>query len=54
MRKNYVRKSLTNIAKIARITNLIRIKTYTKKKEAKKDPEMSANIEKVTRIFLVS
>ena len=27
LRKNYVRKSLTNIAKIAKITNLTRIKT---------------------------
>ena len=37
------------------ITNLTRIKTL--KKEAKKDPEMSANIEiiaKVTRIFLAN
>ena len=49
MRKNYIRKSLTNIAKI---TILTRIKT--EKKEAKKGPEMSANIAKigkVTRIF---
>ena len=48
MRKNYVRKSLTNIAKIAGIINLTRIK---------KDPEMSANIAKiakVTRIFFAS
>ena len=53
MRKNYVRKSLTNIAKIAKITNPTRIITY-KKKETKKDPEMSAKIAKVTRIFLAS
>ena len=48
MRKNSVRKSLTNIAKIVGITNLTR---------NKKDPEMSANIAKiakVTRIFLAS
>ena len=50
--KNYVRKSLTNIAKIAKITNLTRIKTL--KKGNKKDPEMSAKIAKVTRIFLAS
>ena len=46
--KKLCQKSLTNIAKIAGITNLTRIK---------KDPEMSANIAKiakVTRIFLAS
>ena len=46
-----MRKSLTNIAKIAKITNPARINTQ-KKKETKKDPEMSANIAKVTRVFL--
>ena len=47
---------MANIAKIAGITNLTRIKTQ-KKKGAKKDPEMSANIAKITnitKIFLAS
>ena len=38
------------MAKIAKITNVTQFKT--EKEEAKKGPEMSANIAKVTRIFL--
>ena len=39
-----------NDAKIAKITNVTQFKT--EKEEAKKGPEISANIAKVTRIFL--
>ena len=39
LRKNYVRKSLTNIAKIAKITNLTRIKTQKKKKKPRRTPK---------------
>ena len=54
--KKLCQKSVTNIAKIARITNLTRIKTQGKK-ETNKGPEMSANIAKIaniTRIFFAS
>ena len=47
---------MTNIAKIAKITNVTKFETQ-KNKEAKKGPEMSANIvkiAKVTRIFLAN
>ena len=43
---------MTNIAKIAKMTN--NKIPELKKEEAKKGPEMSANIAKVTRIFLAS
>ena len=48
---------MTNIAKIAKITNLTRIKTQRANKEANKGPEITANIAKiakVTRSFLAS
>ena len=47
---------MTNIAKIAKITNLTKFPDI-EKQEIKKGPEMSANIAKiakVTRIFLAS
>ena len=43
---------MTNIAKIAKMTN--NKIPELKKEEAKKGPEMSANIAQVTRIFLAS
>ena len=44
---------MTNIAKIATVTNVKTILDL-ESKEAKKGPEMSANIAKLTRIFLAS
>ena len=47
---------MTNIAKIAKITNVTKFQTQ-KREETKKGPEMSPNIAKiakVTRMFLAS
>ena len=45
---------VTNIAKIAKITNVAKFYIDVEKGETKKGPEMSGNIAQVTRIFLAS
>ena len=45
---------MTNIAKIAKITNVTKFYIDVEKGETKKGPEMSGNIAQVTRIFLAS
>ena len=45
---------MTNIAKIAKITNVTKFYIDVEKGETKRGPDMSGNIAQVTRIFLAS